>query len=401
MSAADADRMLSTRSYPDGYGPQGFTDRSTISQETTHPMSYAQSVEGVYTGHLYLDRHLYHSRSTPPVIVHHPSATPSFVGHESARTPQSAVYPSHYDRGMSHSPLPDRSIQRRFEIRSTYGGNQSQYPDARAVQGRESAPATVSTYDRNYGQSHHRPAQMQFNMQENIDRNYNLLPHYPSSAPPVSQYTSLTSSPFLQPEHGQYWSNREYQGHGSQDGRLRPFNHENACLLKDDGSRLNNSTYELQAVPGTYLSPSPSSRVTPSFGYNTMEQSATGDPEYSDVRHSSHDQYQSHTTDEYRTAVHQHEVHYYYGTEAHLKHENDELQEARRLFQQQKQGGDQGQECPRVPSTSYADAHGSMYAQIGHAQGQFDAIEIEEAAATPNDRAAYASAQEESVPMNS
>lgn len=72
MSAADADRMLSTRSYPEGYGPQGFGTSMSMASCENPGVVYAQHVAEMFpVGGRDFDNRAVYARNASHLMTHY------------------------------------------------------------------------------------------------------------------------------------------------------------------------------------------------------------------------------------------------------------------------------------------------------------------------------------------
>lgn len=403
MSAADADRMLSTRSYPEGYGPQGFENRAVSAREGPQNSPYVQPVEGVYASNAHDYQNGYH-RGAPAAVQHylpenhgpprnyHPGAiyaSPEGQGHPHGLAHTDELAPNHYDAlraaQMAHYEASASSARSQYFPRSPLP----------IVRSPVSSHTPASPLEHAYGRPLRSPSRLgpQGSSHRPIAHDQ---AQYPRSTPIEPGFISVTesSSSYLQPPYTSYAAERDAQNRSPLPRYASPMGKSERSFT-GSAPHTPNDVSPMSRYPGQFHN----AQQQPYYGSHQgpidhrsgphaglMERSRSGDrelPAYSDMRHLAQGHGTGRPQYETRPPALQRDQHFYYGSEEHIRHEKEELENAQRAYAEQQERAQLEQESytPNVPSPQ------GHWVETQSGQGQQQQYVMTEYARAPVDAA--------------
>lgn len=344
MSAADADRMLSTRSYPEGYGPEGFENRSGSGRDGPQKLPYVQPVEGIYASNGYEYQAAFSSGDLP--AQKQQNNTNSQASHRNfvdsstfaSRTNQNIpVSPPHsneaipqmYDtvRATQTGPQVDASLPRSRYLRSppAYDGSPV------------SSQGPITPMDNAYGRPLRSPVNFSFYNSVHRTEHYNEA-QYPRSVPmePGFIATTETSSFYLQPPYSALMSDRNSQDRASSQRYPAQLQRNHGVYT---GTSARSPDLASPLAPGRQYE---GQQQTCSENYGPSSSSTAshegrspiGDPRvtgYSDIRHTSNGHEQGRTQSAQMHSM-QRAQQFYYGSPEQYRPGDEEMEAARRVY---------------------------------------------------------------------
>lgn len=362
--------MLSTRSYPEGYGPQGFENRMGMGRDRPQQLPYVQPVEGVYASNGHEYQAAYSPRTAPPENYNYTTgnqepyrgchANPVYPAqdsrHVSTPGPHSSEFvPHHYD-----------SVRAAQAAQYEASASRSEY--ARSPMSHDRSPVSshgpVTPLNHVYGRPLRSPAHLGLHVP--LHRNDTLNEaQYPRSIPIEPGFIPITesSSSYLQPHHSSLTGDRDSQNRSPLPRYPSPLLQKGDSsqaifasqtpIAVSPGSRFPIHQYDSQQQVRYNPHGGPSGINGPIGGF--VEHSRPGNlksPGYSDVRHFSQDrQVFPVAQSDRRLPVMTRDQQYYYGSEEHIRHEKEELEIAKRVYAEQQahsQQNDQEHYAPDV-----------------------------------------------------
>lgn len=323
MSASDADRMLSTRSYPEGYGPAGFETGhlqgeihgTTVYQHSGDqgsPVPEPESVEDE-------DSHMLYPGNAATTMSQYPS-------HDDADSMESpaAMMTVPHQHGYTRSPLP--SLHLPSYLQPAMSSNESQYSHYSESPGLPRHLPLIHSvpYDAVYSPGLHSPP-LHFSSRLAYDRPIEAFqPMYVPHNGESEFMSSVHQPPSVHTPYGPYIHDEHFS------------KYQNPELTSGQYSALPNRVHGLAEGTNQYYYPGsmciPSISTPRPFGYSSYPVRLP-ENSYSDVRDSQVSEHHVPANDNhYNMAPRmQREVKYFYGR-PHLKHESDEQLDDRQPY---------------------------------------------------------------------